>query len=153
MARHHTVPEVYLKGFYDHAMVAKKQHVLWLYRRDRKTVPRGADAVGDVVSVSLPQMADDGIVTGELQNATLCGLPTEAMTCLDDLDVGIGGVNAPTRLARFVWSDMSAAPHNDTVGNDNADDFRSPGDATASDDWTNGVFVQMSLDPVVLSRQ
>jgi len=28
MARHHTVPEVYLKGFYDYAMVAKKQHVL-----------------------------------------------------------------------------------------------------------------------------
>lgn len=45
MARHHTVPEVYLKGFYDHAMVAKKQHVLWLYRQHRKTVPRGADAV------------------------------------------------------------------------------------------------------------
>jgi hypothetical protein len=49
MPRHHTVPEVYLKGFYDQNMIAKKQHVLWLYEEDRrKPVPRGADAVGFV---------------------------------------------------------------------------------------------------------
>ena len=49
MPRHHIVPEVYLKGFYDQKMIEKKQHVLWLYEEDRrKPVPRGADAVGFV---------------------------------------------------------------------------------------------------------
>lgn len=48
MPSHHTVPEVYLKAFYDPKMVARKQHVLWLYGQDRKVVPRGADALACV---------------------------------------------------------------------------------------------------------
>jgi hypothetical protein len=31
MPRHHTVPEVYLKGFLDPAKVAVRQNVLWLF--------------------------------------------------------------------------------------------------------------------------
>ncbi len=46
MPRHHTVPEVYLKGFLDPEKVAERQNVLWLYERDRKIRPRGVDAVG-----------------------------------------------------------------------------------------------------------
>ena len=48
MPSHHTVAEVYLRAFYDPKMMAKKQHVLWLYREDRKIVPCGADAVACV---------------------------------------------------------------------------------------------------------
>src|SRR5712692_3781472 len=46
MPRHHTVPEVYLKGFLDPDKVAVRQNVLWLYEQNRKIRPRGADAVG-----------------------------------------------------------------------------------------------------------
>jgi hypothetical protein len=48
MPRHHTVPEVYLKGFLDPKKVATGQNVLWLYMQDRKIRPRGVDAVGSV---------------------------------------------------------------------------------------------------------
>lgn len=46
MPRHHTVPEVYLKGFLDPDKVAVRQNVLWLYEENRKIRPRGVDAVG-----------------------------------------------------------------------------------------------------------
>lgn len=45
MPRHHTVPEVYLKGFLDPAKVEARQNVLWLYERGKKIRPRGVDAV------------------------------------------------------------------------------------------------------------
>lgn len=53
MPRHHTVPEVYLKAFYDPAKVAENQHILWLYEENRKVRPRGADAVGWVEGFNL----------------------------------------------------------------------------------------------------
>ena len=43
--RHHTVPEMYLKGFLDPTRVAVRQHVLWVYEAGRKIRPRGVDAV------------------------------------------------------------------------------------------------------------
>jgi hypothetical protein len=52
MPRHHTVPEVYLKAFYDPAKVAEKQNVLWLYEENRKIRLRGADAVAAVEDFS-----------------------------------------------------------------------------------------------------
>jgi hypothetical protein len=45
MPRHHTVPEVYLKGFLDPAKVAVRQNVLWVYEQKKKVRPRGVDAV------------------------------------------------------------------------------------------------------------
>jgi hypothetical protein len=53
MPRHHTVPEVYLKAFYDPAKVAENQHVLWVYAQNRKIRPRGADAVACVEGFNL----------------------------------------------------------------------------------------------------
>ena len=56
MPRHHTVPEMYLKGFFDPARVAVRQNVLWLYEENRKIRPRGADAVAAVRdSTSIPR--------------------------------------------------------------------------------------------------
>lgn len=53
MPRHHTVPEVYLKGFFDQKKVAVCQNVLWLYEENRKIRPRGADAVASVEGFNL----------------------------------------------------------------------------------------------------
>jgi hypothetical protein len=58
MPRHHTVPEVYLKGFFDPDKVAVRQNVLWLYEENRKIRPRGADAVAAVEGFNLePEIA------------------------------------------------------------------------------------------------
>ncbi|MGE0705458.1 MAG: DUF4238 domain-containing protein [Vicinamibacterales bacterium] len=53
MPRHHTVPEVYLKGFFDPDKVAVRQNVLWLYEENRKIRPRGADAVAAIEGFNL----------------------------------------------------------------------------------------------------
>jgi hypothetical protein len=60
MPRHHTVPEVYLKGFFDPAKVALRQNVLWLYEENRKIRPRGADAVAAVEGFNLDHENDPG---------------------------------------------------------------------------------------------
>ena len=60
MPRHHTVPEVYLKGFYDPKKVAVRQNVLWLYEENRKIRPRGADAVAAEEGFNLDSENDPG---------------------------------------------------------------------------------------------
>ena len=42
---HHFVPQLYLRGFLDPALVAKGQHQLWRYRPGEKPVAKGPKGV------------------------------------------------------------------------------------------------------------
>ena len=57
--RHHTVPEMYLKGFLDPTRVAVRQHVLWVYEAGSKIRPRGVDAVAALKDFNFaPELED-----------------------------------------------------------------------------------------------
>ncbi|MEK7545641.1 MAG: hypothetical protein AAB554_01020 [Patescibacteria group bacterium] len=72
--------------------------------------------------------SDTDLVTGELASVAVDA------DGVDDLD----GTNAATAIYNFAWSDNSAIPHNDVSGA--TDDAA---DAAASDDWTNGLYVEV----------
>jgi hypothetical protein len=86
MPRHHTVPEVYLKGFFDPAKVAVRQNVLWLYEENRKIRPRGADAVAAVEGFNLDPENDPG--KEELAEKAYAKLEETARPVLEKLRAG-----------------------------------------------------------------
>ena len=86
MPRHHTVPEVYLKGFFDPAKVAVRQNVLWLYEETRKIRPRGADAVAAEEGFNLDPENDPG--KEDLAEKTYAKLEETARPVIEKLRAG-----------------------------------------------------------------
>ena len=84
-------------------------------------------------TISTKVLGDTAIVTGELG-------PLAAAQQADDLDdvLNVGNDTDNDGAYNFIWSDMSAIPHNDTAGTvDDADQ------AGASNDWTNGRHIRI----------
>jgi hypothetical protein len=96
----------------------------------RLTIGGTAVSSGDTISTKL--LGDSALATGELD--ALGGTQADAE------DIGIDNiVNGADAIYYFLWSDVSAVPHNDTVDDANGDD----NGATASNDWTNGYLVKV----------
>lgn len=100
---------------------------------DVRVVVSGADTAGDVVAARVWELPGSAMVTGELERVKQ-SMPEEL-----GIDDTVNGL--PVSRGLFLWSDMSAVPHNaerdQTRTTPEGDD-----DRTASNDWTNGVLVR-----------
>lgn len=100
-----------------------------------KTYELRADVSGAAAADNLTTriLGDTAIVTGELG-------PLSAAQQIDDLDdvIHVGNDTDNDSEHNFIWSDMSAIPHNDTAGT--VDDVDQAG---ASNDWTNGRLIRV----------
>ncbi len=100
---------------------ASKTYQLW-------ATVAGANESGESISTKLT--GDTAQVTGEIDSAA-SGL--NANHGIDDLDG-----SAADGAYNFIWSDNSLIPHSDTTATNASTD-----DASASNDWTNGLYVKV----------
>jgi hypothetical protein len=92
-------------------------------------------AAGDTISVVMD--TDTAVVTGEVDT------PLAAAQQIDDIDdiLNVGNDLDGDAAFEFIWSDVSAIPHSDAV-----DTTTDTDDAAASNDWTNGRYVDLPTD-------
>jgi hypothetical protein len=92
----------------------------------------GLNGVGSGESLSSFLIGDTTQVTGELEAGD-----TPTQLAIQDFDRSVGGASAAKKEQYFIWSDMSAAPHTETLGGTTGND------TSASNDWTNGLYVKV----------
>jgi hypothetical protein len=102
---------------------ASKSYQLW-------ATVAGADASGESISTKL--LGDTAQVTGEIDSSN--AVSGDVPHGIDDHDG-----TAADGAYRFIWSDNSVIPHNDSTDTGNGDNSA----VSASNDWTNGRHVKI----------